>query len=165
MAKKLKQKKHVPTQAQEPIQKNYSMALDADKPQENITKKMVRLQIDIEYGGTRGKEMDNKSQTVPDLNLTVRQLLENHSRDPLSGAQEVRQPLYFETELPSINDITDVEAYREALEERLANTKKFIENEIKEKEQKAAEEIQKQETAAKIATVVEPGGQTAIKAE
>ena len=65
--------------------------------------------------------MDKTSETVPDMSITVRQLLENHSRGKESTV-EVRKPLYFEVPIPTINDITDVNAYREQLNQALKKT-------------------------------------------
>lgn len=93
-----------------------------------------QVQFDIEYGGTTINK-HGKSQTVPDMNLTVRQLLTNHSRG-LSNDRHTKDPLYFDVQIPKITDITDVEAYRESLQYKMDEVNKFIEDEIKEKDSK-----------------------------
>lgn len=91
-------------------------------------KRRIRIQFDLDYPATAGKEMDEKSLTVPDMNLTVRQLLENHVRG-VDGKVKVSEPLYFETEIPTIKDMTDIDRYKEALQARLAEVDEFIKNE------------------------------------
>lgn len=90
----------------------------------------MRVQFDISYGGTKGKKMNADSDTIPDLNLTVRQLLENHTRGK-GNEVEVRQPLYMEFPIPNLKDITDVKIYQEQVQLQLSNINQFIkENDI-----------------------------------
>lgn len=106
--------------------------------------KRIRIQFDIDYSGTLGKEMDGKSQTVPDLNLTVSQLIQNHVRGA-SGNVQAYEPMYFETEIPTINDITDVDKFKEQLQKRLDQVNEFIKNEkiLKDEEEKRKAEAKK----------------------
>lgn len=90
-----------------------------------------QVQFDFDYSGTPGKKMDDTLETQPDMTLTVRQLLEHHTRGISPAAQE-RHPVYFDIEVPTIKDITDVHAYREHLAEKMEQTDQFI------KEEKAA---------------------------
>ena len=87
---------------------------------------------------------------MPDLNLTVRQLLQNHTRGKTSEI-EVREPVYFEQEIPTIRDITDVEKYKEQLERRLDEVNEFIKNDVEnaqeEKLKAEAEKRQKEKDA------------------
>src|SRR5690606_32997107 len=102
--------------------------------------KRIRVQFDLEYKGDVGKQMNQDGDTVPDMSLTIRQLLQNHSRGQQGQVVE-HEPLYFETEIPTIYDITDVAKYRSQLEDRLKEVKNFIKNEQKEAEaEKAAQE-------------------------
>lgn len=90
----------------------------------------MRVQFDINYGGSNGKIMDQDSDTIPDLNLTVRQLLENHTRGK-GNEVEVRQPLYMEFPIPNLQDMTDVYEYQKVVKEQLNNISTFIkENDI-----------------------------------
>lgn len=98
----------------------------------------LRIQFDIGYRGDQGKEMDPDGETVPDMALTVRQLLEDHTRGRTSGNVKIHEPLYFETEIPTLRDMTDVGKYRDMLNERLKDVNKFIEEERAEKEAKKA---------------------------
>ena len=73
-----------------------------------------RIQFDLGYKevkGSPGKEMSQEKITQPDMSLTVRQLLENHTRGKDSNVQH-REPLYFDIEIPQISDMTDVMASR-----------------------------------------------------
>jgi len=106
---------------------------------ENKEGRRIRIQFDLDYAGSPGAEIPGKSMTVPDMNLTVTQLLQNHTRGK-SGNVMAYEPLYFETEIPVINDITDVDRYKQQLQDRLAEVNEFIENE---KQLKDAEENRK----------------------
>lgn len=100
-----------------------------DPPQQRI-----RLQFDIEYNGSQGENFEGESLTVPDMNLSVKQLLENHTRMH-DGSVKHHTPMYFETEVPVFTDFTDVEKYREQLQERLNQTNEFIKRELQEAEE------------------------------
>ena len=119
---------------------------------EDVNKRTIKVQFDITYGGTPGVEMDGESETIPDMNLTVRQLLENHSRG-LDSNVKVRQPLYFDMEVPTIRDITDVEKYKKALELKLSAVNEFVEKEIAEAQE--AEKVP--ETAEKAPSTTNEG--------
>lgn len=93
----------------------------------------LRIQFDIGYKGTEGKTIDGKSMTEPDMTLTVGQLVERHTR---GGTLPQREPFYFETEIPTFSDLTDIDEYRTQLAHRLKETEKFIKDE---KAQAAAE--------------------------
>lgn len=97
-----------------------------NKPQQQ--KRRIRIQFDLDYEPTKGKEIQGESETVPDMNLTVRQLLENHSRG-VDGKVQIQKPLYFETEVPTIRDFTDLERYKNQLQNRMDEVQEFIKNE------------------------------------
>lgn len=106
-----------------------------------------RVQFDFNYSGTKGTEPKGESQTVPDMNLTVRQLLDNHTRG-ITGNVSSKEPFYFETEVPTIKDMTDVKKYKDYLQRKLKDTEEFIAEELEEKayqkELEAEREYQKQ---------------------
>lgn len=108
--------------------------------------KRIRVQFDIAYNGSKGKVMDPNGLAVPDLSLTVRQLLENHTRGKESKI-EVRKPLYFDLPIPTINDITDVMKYRDMLEKQMKATDEFI----KEEKKKTVEQAKAEADAAQAA--------------
>lgn len=109
----------------------------------------MRVQFDIHYKGTKGADYsDEPSKTEPDMTMTIQQLLERHSR----GREiPMKQPLYFETEVPVFSDITDVARYKEQLEKRLRETKDFLDREKEElRAAKAAKAKQEQKEATKL---------------
>jgi len=92
----------------------------------------LRVQFDITYKGHPGKTPSGVSDTVPDMTLSLGQLLERHSR---GRDIPMAEPLYFDTEIPTFSDLTDVDRYKEQLERRLEKTKEFIKNEKQKQEQ------------------------------
>lgn len=113
-------------------------------PKKGDKARRIRVQFDIGYDGNPGKIMNGDSDTMPDMSLTVRQLLENHTRGKNSEV-EVRQPLYFESEIPNLRDLTDIDQYKQRLQEQLADVNQFIAEEQQQKQDEAeqkAESIQ-----------------------
>ena len=114
-------------------------------PDGPLLRNRIQVQFDIEYGGTPGMDYNNDSQTVPDLNLTVRQLLQNHTRGH-NGQINVREPVYFDMVVPNITDLTDVDAYKKQLDDELARVNQFIEEDKKlQQEEKLKEEAEKRQ--------------------
>ncbi len=92
----------------------------------------------------KGETNTLPSQTVPDLTLSVKQLLINHSRG-ISSDISINEPMYFDTEIPIIDDITDLDAFREDLKarEKALSLKIKDENDkLKAKQQKEFEDSQ-----------------------
>ena len=85
----------------------------------------------------KGKIMDQTVHTIPDQNLSIRQLLDRHSRGlPLGASQN--QGEYFDTEITRFDDLVDMMEHKKQLvKEHKALTKKI------EAEQKAQAEKQK----------------------
>lgn len=110
----------------EALEKN-EVEQDFDKTfKEGEQRNRVRMQFDVGYAGHPGRDMDGESQTIPDMNLTVRQLLENHTRG-VGNNVNVRKPLYLEFPIPVIRDLVDVERYKEKVQEQLDKIKEFQE--------------------------------------
>lgn len=105
-----------------------------------------RVQFDFEYKGDPGKKMDDTLETQPDMSLTVRQLLLNHTRGH-DGQVREHTPIYFDTNVPVLSDITDVHEYKAHLEDQLNQTNQFIKQDLEkaEKEREKLEEQKKQE--------------------
>jgi len=81
------------------------------------------------------KIMDETVHTVPDQNLTIRQLLDRHSRGlPLGASQH--QGEYFDTEIPRFQDLTDMVEYKKNLVKKHEELTKKIEAEQKAQAQK-----------------------------
>lgn len=100
----------------------------------------------------KGTTPEGKSETVPDLNLTVRQLLVNHSRGT-NGHVDTKEPIFFDLEIPTIRDITDVKLYKERLSETLSQVNEFIKNDKQEaKEKREADKKAKEDAEAEKIT-------------
>ena len=133
-----KAKKEVPTPKVE-RSKGYKLTEEEAKNwPKGETRSKYRVQFDFTYKGVQGKKMDPESDTVPDLNLTVTQLLQNHTRGQDSNVT-VRQPLYMDFPIPNLKDITDVHELLDAVTEQKNDIETFI-KESKETEEQLAEE-------------------------
>jgi len=83
------------------------------------------------------------SQTRPDMSLTVKELLINHSRGIHSDVKQY-EGQYFDTEIPRIDDITDLVQHKKDLEEFQKQLKEDVEKETKDiKKKKTATEAQR----------------------
>ena len=79
----------------------------------------------------KGKKMSEELHTIPDQTLTIRDLLDNHTRGiPLGVNTRVGE--YFDTEIPRFEDLTDMIEYKAQLMERNKEINKLIREEKKE---------------------------------
>ena len=79
----------------------------------------------------KGKKMSDVLHTLPDQTLTIRNLLDNHTRGiPLGVNTRVGE--YFDTEIPRFDDITDMVEYKRQLMEKNKEINKLIREEKKE---------------------------------
>ncbi|AXQ65954.1 MAG: hypothetical protein [Microviridae sp.] len=105
----------------------------------------------------KGETNNSPSMTVPDMTLTVKQLLHNHSRGIHSDVSH-NEPMYFDHEIPNIDDITDLVAFRNDIKAREKALKAKIkeENDLKILEQqklfKAEQNALKQQNEKSTAT-------------
>jgi hypothetical protein len=118
-----------------------------------------RVQFDFDYKGTNGSDGGGKKVTQPEMSLTVRQLLENHTRG-INSPVKTLTPMYFDLEVPVIKDLTDVHEYRQHLEQRLAYTDEFIKKEKEEIKAKAKAEA---EAEAKVTPPIPPTPKNTIE--
>lgn len=87
----------------------------------------------------KGKKMDQTLNTIPDQNLSIRQLLDRHSRGlPLGASQN--QGEYFDTEIPRFDDLVDMMEHKKRLVQEHKDLTKQIENEQKAQKDKATAE-------------------------
>lgn len=119
-----------------------------------MSKPKIRKQFNDPMKGIIGEINDMPSMTVPDMNLSIQQLLQNHTRGVHSDVHDYGvDEGYLEQEIPQINDITE-------LKERRANLyseQRTIQQEIEEREQelkqnqiKAAREAEKKKMRQEI---------------
>ena len=79
----------------------------------------------------KGKKMSDELHTLPDQTLTIRNLLDNHTRGiPLGVNTRVGE--YFDTEIPRFDDLTDMLEYKRQLMEKNKELNKLIREEKKE---------------------------------
>jgi len=87
----------------------------------------------------KGKKMDPTVNTIPDQNLSIRQLLDRHSRGlPLGASQN--QGEYFDTEIPRFDDLVDMMEHKKRLVQEHKDLTKQIEKEQEAQKQKATAE-------------------------
>lgn len=92
----------------------------------------------------KGKKMDQTVNTIPDQNLSIRQLLDRHSRGlPLGASQN--QGEYFDTEIPRFYDLTDMLKYKQELMDRNKSINNLIKDEKKAAKQREKENLKKTE--------------------
>lgn len=86
-----------------------------------------------------------KSQTVPDMSLTIKELLDGHTRG-IDLDPERREGLYLEEPIPVITDLTDLDAHRDAVIEQTEETKAEL---IKSREERLKQAQEAKEEKAK----------------
>ncbi len=104
------------------------------------TKKLhskFRKQFQTKPPISKGEINNLPSLTVPDLTLTIKQLLTNHSRGIQSDVA-YNEPLYFNSEIPTIDDIVDLKMFKEDLKKR----EKLLQAKIKEENAAYMQSIQ-----------------------
>lgn len=93
-----------------------------------------RTQFEEDYQGSPGKIMDDSTQTVPDMGLSLQQLLINHSRG-LPSPVNVLEGQYFEDlEIPQVEDLTDLKFARQELKRQEEVLRARVKDELKEPE-------------------------------
>ena len=105
-----------------------------------VTRKRLIFRTQYNSPVYTGKIMSTETLTVPDQNMSIKTLLDRHSRGLPLGVSEQKGE-YFETEVPRFDDLTDMVAYKKELAKKHKELMKKAEDEIK---------------AKKAATVKEP---------
>ena len=109
-------------------------------------RRRIRIQFDFMYGGRKGKTVEGETQTEPELTLSLGQLLERHSR----GREiPMKEPVYFETEIPTFSDLTDIERYQEQLNRRVEEVNNFLKQEKEAKQAQSSSEDSAQSNDSK----------------
>lgn len=90
-------------------------------------KNLIKTQFDPSYEGSLPEKNTEPSMTQPDMTLSMRELLVNHTRG-LGVMANHKEGFYYDTEIPQFDDLTDIDAYREYLrEQKLENEKRVQE--------------------------------------
>ncbi len=109
---------------------------------------MIRTQFNPQQTQYNGKEMDTEVHTVPDQTMSIRTLLDRHSRGlPLGANNKTGQ--YFDTEIPKFDDILDMVDHRNNLEQKA----KEYENDQKARRKAVIEKETAQQTDKTLPTV------------
>ena len=114
---------------------------------EQNLKPRFRRQFTPNYKAAGGLSLDPNSITVPDMSLTVAELLKNHSRGMHSPINS-EQGEYFDTEIPRFDDIVEEQEYKEKLAEIIKNTAKKIKDDKEKKQKEAADLLNQQNNPA-----------------
>ena len=117
-------------------------------------KKLIfRTQYNTDWSKVKGKIMSTETLTVPDQNMSIKTLLDRHSRGLPLGVSEQKGE-YFETEVPRFDDLTDMVAYKKELAKKHKELMKKAEDEIKAKKAAAvpeqAEEQKKEKSTNEV---------------
>ena len=98
----------------------------------------IRHQFNSEETFCKGKFFDTTTvHTVPDQNMSIRTLLDRHSRGLPLGAS-AKQGEYFDTEVPHFDDLTDVLKYKKNLKNKEKELVSSIKKEKKLQQEKAS---------------------------
>lgn len=105
-----------------------------------------RTQFNPDYIQDKGEINTNPSKTVPDQSISLRKLLDNHTRGVPSHAIH-REAMYTDSEIPDIQDLNDVKVWRDKIHAEMQT----IENVAKKEHETAKEARNKKavETAKK----------------
>lgn len=105
-------------------------------------------QFNSDYVPSKGETVDQtkKSLTMPDQTLSLRRLLENHSRGLPTSAVN-REGIYTDQEIPVIQDLTDLPELRMQLEDRAEHLRNQLDLFNEEKNAKIKEQAKKEAKA------------------
>jgi hypothetical protein len=96
------------------------------------------------YTPDKGEYNDKPSMTIPDMHLTIQELLLNHTRGIEPNVKYYDENAYFDGEVPVFEDIAEVYEFRENLKTQINALDEQIKQEVtqgmekKLKEQKTA---------------------------
>ncbi len=96
----------------------------------------------------KGKKMDDSLVTQPDQNMSIRELLDRHSRGLPLGVSENKGE-YFETEIPKFDDLVDLMEYKKRLTEKQKELETQAKAEVQEAKTKR-ELLEKEQTEKKV---------------
>lgn len=126
-----------------------------------MTNKKGKLMIHIGHSTGYNKDM-GKSMTLPDQSLTIKELLEKHSRGVALGVPHVKGE-YFDTEVPRYDDLTDMLNHKKALEEQKKELNTLIKKEKEAKKASSVRDKSLKEKSEGEASQAEQGVEKTIK--
>ena len=108
-----------------------------------VTRKKIIFRTQYNHTPYIGKIMSTETLTVPDQNMSIKTLLDRHSRGlPLGVSQQKGE--FFDTEVPRFDDLTDMVAYKKELARKHKELMKKAEDEISAKKVPAVEPAEEQ---------------------
>ncbi|AXL14935.1 hypothetical protein [Microviridae sp.] len=103
----------------------------------------------------KGQTNNSPSLTVPDQTLGIKELLNNHTRG-ISSNVKMYEGEYFDTEIPIINDLTDLDDYRADLKARQIALENHIKAEDDAKRQKRQEQLDRENNVIETPKYIPP---------
>lgn len=115
-----------------------------------------KRQYQKDYKGVLYDNDSGKSKTQPSMSLTVRDLMERHTRG-LETNEKVRDGIFLEEgqEVPNIQDMNDIQEMKEALQEKYNEINKKVKDE-KLEIQKKHKQREEETKATYTTTATEP---------
>lgn len=108
-----------------------------------VTRKKIIFRTQYNHTPDNGKIMSTETLTVPDQNMSIKTLLDRHSRGLPLGVSEQKGE-YFDTEVPRFDDLTDMVAYKKELATKHKELMKKAEDEISAKKAAAEQPAEEQ---------------------
>ncbi len=96
----------------------------------------------------KGKIMDSSTQTVPDQNMGIRELVDRHTRGVPLGVNQ-KQGEYFDTEIPVYEDLTDMLEHKKELQGKLREYNAKIKLQKAEMEKKIEDKLVEENVLSK----------------
>lgn len=124
-----------------------------------ISKKTgFRHQYDPDYQPNKGSDNQDESVTQPDMTLSLRQIMKNHTRGVGLGVA-LKEGIYSDTDVRYFEDITDMVEHAEYLQEQAEIFNKEIEEQEKKRKEAVREaEKEKEEQESKPEEKVDENG-------
>lgn len=125
-----------------------------------LQEQRFRTQFNPDYKGTPGEVNNEESKTIPDENMSVKQMLINHARGLGTGVAEVKGFYTGDQIAPKDVDLTDGQERVKSLREQARDAGKAIKEDQKKAEEervkKAKQKIEAEKEAKKQEEAAEP---------
>lgn len=109
-------------------------------------KRRFAINHDPEYQGVFDEKCEGASETIPDQTLTLRQIVNMHTRGNTPEVTEYRGEFFEDIEIPKFTDITEMHEYALSLRERARQ----VNDMINEKENETAEHLKQDKMVSTI---------------
>lgn len=109
----------------------------------------IRRQFNPDYKGSPGETFTQKSKTIPDQSLTIREILINHSKGIPTNINHHEQGQFLDQEVPRFDDITELMEYKQQLQQEQIELDKIVQAEVDKQMLKRAAKAKKEAEALK----------------